>query len=371
MRVGRFLADTLRTHVSEDLGRCGVYRLLARIGAGGMGEIFLAEGPGGDRVAIKRLLAECARDPVFVGMFLDEARLASRLEHPNVCRVHDLGREGDRYYLVMEHIDGLSLKELLERRGYRGLPFPLAARLIAEVASGLDYAHRLRGDDGQPLGIVHRDISPANILVGRDGQVKLVDFGLAKARTQLVKTQPGLVKGKFGYLAPEQLAGRVDWRTDLFAMGLCLYEALTGQQLFDQRTAAETVTAIRTFGGPPRLEGTDPSIPAGLDEVLRASLSVDPRGRHESASAFRAALGEVVVRSGTGSVSQASLAELVQQTHDPLDGPPRPEAPTTLRPPALASSPPGPARSSPPWPLLALGAALALGLLVVAVLLAT
>lgn len=293
----------------SELGRCGRFRLLQRIGIGGMGEIFLAEEDAtGRRVAIKRLLPQCAKDPVFIGMFLDEARLAEQLRHPNVCEVFEHGLEGRHYFLVMEHIDGVSLRELLEARGFRGIPFPLAARILAEVASGLDYAHRFAGADGKPLGVVHRDVSPANIMISREGRVKIVDFGLAKARTQIMKTQPGLVKGKFGYLAPEQLGGKIDWRTDLFALGLCAYEAVTGRQLFDQHTAAETVQAIQRFGGPPRIEG----VPEGFQRVLAQVLSADPSARQQSAGAFRAELGKVVVDAGIGAVSAAELAALVR-----------------------------------------------------------
>lgn len=293
----------------SELGRCGRFRLVERIGAGGMGEIFLAEEDGtGRRVGIKRLLSQCARDPVFIGMFLDEARLVTRMKHANVCEVYEHGQEGSHYYLVMEYIDGVSLRELLEARKGRGLPFPLAARIMAEVAAALDYAHRLEDELGAPLGIVHRDVSPGNIMIRRDGHVKLVDFGLAKARTQIMKTQPGLVKGKFGYLAPEQLSGRTDWRTDLFALGLCLFEAMTGRQLFDQFSAAETVKAIQSFQGPPRMDGA----PGGLHEVLTKVLSRDPNDRQQSAGEFRAGLGKVVVQSGHGAVSATAVAALLR-----------------------------------------------------------
>lgn len=292
---------------SDVAGRCGPYTLVRRIGAGGMGEIFLARGPDGAEVAIKRLLAECAKDPVFIGMFLDEARLVKRIHHPNVCEVFEHGQEGPHYYLVMEHIDGVSLRDLLEQRAFRGLPFPLAARIMAEVAAGLDHAHRLEDELGVPLGIVHRDVSPANIMIRKDGQVKLVDFGLAKARTQLMKTQPGLVKGKFGYLAPEQLGGRVDWRTDLFALGLCFYEAMTGQQLFGQRTAAETVQAIQRFSGPPPMAESVGAPPA-LDEVLRRALAPGVNERFQSAAELRGALGKLVRQVPAEKISAAALA---------------------------------------------------------------
>ncbi|HJL16494.1 MAG TPA: serine/threonine-protein kinase [Sandaracinaceae bacterium LLY-WYZ-13_1] len=340
----------------EALGRVGRFSLVRRIGAGGMGEIFLARDESGREVAIKRLLRECAKDPVFIGMFLDEARLAESLEHPNICRVFEHGQDGQHYFLVMEHIDGPSLKELLARRG-AGLPFPLASRIVAEVASGLDYAHRLTDPMGRSVGIVHRDVSPANIMVARDGRVKIVDFGLAKARTQLMKTQPGLVKGKFGYLAPEQLGGQVDWRTDLFALGLCLYEALTAEQLFGEKSAAETVQAIGRFSGPPPLAGHVPGVPAALDEVLRRALSPEPTERFESAAAFRAALGQAVVQGGHGAVSAEALAHEVSRsspTKHASAPPPRLTAPELGHAPSDAP----PATGWPPWPLIgALGAA--------------
>lgn len=306
------------------LGRCGPYQLLERIGAGGMGEIFRALAPDGREVAIKRLLPGCAKDPVFIGMFLDEARLLAKLQHPNVCRVFEHGNDSDRYYLVLEHIDGVSLGELLRRR-QAGLALPLACRVIAEVAAALDYAHRLTDGAGVPLGVVHRDVSPGNIMIARDGTVKLVDFGLAKARTQIMKTQPGLVKGKFGYLAPEQIRGQVDYRTDLFALGLCFYEAVTGTQLFGQATAAQTVAAIRDLREAPRVAALL-GAPAALDEVLAEALAPAPEARFESAAAFRAALGRLVLASGHGAVSAAQLAAEVARASGAAGAAPPPRS---------------------------------------------
>ncbi|MFK7991137.1 MAG: serine/threonine-protein kinase [Sandaracinaceae bacterium] len=306
--------------MSEQLGKCGRYTLLRRIGAGGMGEIFLARDAAGEQVAIKRLLSEGAKDPVFVGMFLDEARLVERLDHPHVCRVFEHGMEGFHYFLAMEFIDGKTLLELLEQHG--PLPVPVACRILADLASALDYAHRFEGEDG-PLGIVHRDATPANVMVDRDGKVKLLDFGLAKARTQLMRTAPGLVKGKFGYLAPEQLAGQVDWRTDVFALGLCLYEALTARALFNQKTAAETVRAIRSFSGPPALSGRVAGVTPALDGVLARALYPRASDRFESAAAFRAALAEVVREVG----SPARSADLARLVTGELPPPPEPEVP--------------------------------------------
>lgn len=303
--------------MSESLERCGPYVLLRRIGAGGMGEIFLARAPDQRTVAIKRLLAEGAQNPAFVGMFQDEARLVERMHHRHICRVFEHGRDGPHHYLVMEHVDGRTLGDLLERNG--PLSVPVACRILADLASALDYAHRLEGEDG-PLGIVHRDVTPSNIMINREGRVKLLDFGLAKARTQLMKTAPGLVKGKFGYLAPEQLAGRVDWRTDVFSLGLCLYEALTGEGLFNQTTAADTVRAIRAFRGPPPLSGRVPGVGPRLDAVLQRALAPQPADRYDSAAAFRAALAQVV-NEGETAARAADLARIVRG-----DAPPEPPA---------------------------------------------
>jgi serine/threonine protein kinase len=364
----------MSTNPQEALGTCGRFTLERRIGGGGMGEIFLGRDPDGGAVAIKRLLRECAKDPVFIGMFLDEARLVERLRHPNVCEVFEHGQDGAHYFLAMEHIEGFSLQELLDRRGRAGLPYPLACRIVAEVAAGLDYAHRLTDGMGVALGIVHRDVSPANIMIGRDGRVKIVDFGLAKARTQLMKTQPGLVKGKFGYLAPEQLGGTVDWRTDLFALGLCLHEALTGEQLFGQQTAAETVQAIQRFEGPPPLAGRVAGVPPALDAVLRKALAREPADRFESAAAFRAALGEAVVQGGHGAVSAEALAREVAgaaQPAHPSAPPPRLDAPEI----GPASSDPGDDLSlgteGPRWGLIGAAAGALLLALALAVWLAT
>jgi serine/threonine protein kinase len=296
------------------LGHCGPYRLRERVAAGGMGEVFEATRADGGAVAIKRLLPECAKDPVFVGMFLDEARLAQRLRHPNICAVHEHGKEGESYFLAMELIEGPTLKGLLDRRE-RGLPWPVAVRIVADVAAGLDYAHRMTDEDGTPLGIVHRDVSPANIMVARDGTVKLVDFGLAKAETQLMKTQPGLVKGKFGYLAPEQLGGRIDWRTDLFALGLCLYEAIAHAPLFGRMTVADTVQVISDFTGPPPLAGAVEGVPPALDRVLASALAPRPADRPASASALRAALGKVAqAHASPQAISKAAVAVEVRRT---------------------------------------------------------
>lgn len=285
--------------MTSPIGQCGRYELLRFIESGGMGEIFVARDtrPNGhtDLVALKRLLPHAAADEVLVGMFRDEAKLAMDLVHPNICRVFELGRDGDQYFLVMEWIDGISLQTFLRRSRAQGaVPYPLVARIIGAVADGLHYAHTLETITGQHYGVVHRDVSPPNIMLGYQGEVKLLDFGLAKARTQLYKTQPGYVKGKLGYLAPEQIAGRVDHRIDIFALGLCLYEALVGDQLFNQTTMGETIAAIRRLEEPPSVVALRPDMPAEIDAIMRRALQPNPDQRWQAASAIRDALAQVL-----------------------------------------------------------------------------
>jgi len=276
------------------IGRCGRYLLLKRIAAGGMGEIFLGQDEAGRMVAVKRMLPEAASDPTFVGMFIDEARVTKDLEHENIAKVYEFGEVGSSYYLAMEWIDGASLLELLAAVAERGrhLPVPLAAQIVAGVASALDYAHRQVAPDGHPLDLVHRDVSPANIMITLSGEVKLLDFGMAKARTQLEKTQAGFVKGKFGYLAPEQILGKVDPRTDLFALGLCFYECLTGRQLFEGGTAVQTVMAIQGYKAPPDIRALRPDVSPELAAFARRALMPHLEERFQDGEEMRRAVVE-------------------------------------------------------------------------------
>ncbi|MEM1417661.1 MAG: serine/threonine-protein kinase [Myxococcota bacterium] len=272
--------------------RIGSFDVVRRVGAGGMGEIFLGRRPeDGEYVAIKRLIRQASKDPVFVGMFLDEGRLAARLTHPKIVRLFELGESPEGHYLAIEWVDGGSLRELLERSKPKGpLPVDLIVRIGVDVAEALAYAHVLRDERDTPLEIVHRDVSPANVMVSFAGQAKLLDFGLAKARDQLQKTQPGMVKGKFGYLAPEQLAGTSDGRTDLFALGLVLWELLAGRKYFDHETAAATVAAVRQHAACASIRTLRPDVPAALDQLLQRVTAADPKRRPANAGAFREAL---------------------------------------------------------------------------------
>ncbi len=211
----------------------GRYLLQQRLGRGGMAEVFRAtvDGPGGFSrpVAIKRILPEYSQDEWFTRMIADEARIVSRLAHPNIVQILDAGEVDGSWYIAFELVDGTDLFQLLQRIYSRGqaLPQAYACHIAAEVAAGLDHAHSRRDEHGQPLGIVHRDVSPQNVLLSWLGEVKLGDFGIARARQRTSETQAGTIKGKIYYMSPEQARGEtVDHRSDLFAVGILLYETL-------------------------------------------------------------------------------------------------------------------------------------------------
>lgn len=281
--------------VEHNSERCGPFELLQQIDSGGMGEIFVARrasDPSAEPVVIKRIRPKLASDPKFVGMFQDEARLAVRLQHENLCKVYESGEGEGTYYLVMEWIQGLSVRALINRvAGGEALPPGAVARVGADVARALSYAHELTDEQGEPLHVIHRDVSPPNIMVRHDGVAKLLDFGLAKARSQLHKTMPGVVKGKFRYLAPEQTQSTpVDPRADVFSLGLCLYEMLTGSPLFDQEGDLDTVLALRQHRTPPSVCVRRPELDCRFDELLQRALAADPAQRFQTASEMQQAL---------------------------------------------------------------------------------
>jgi eukaryotic-like serine/threonine-protein kinase len=224
--------------VSSASSNLGKYRLIAELGHGGMAEVFLAvvRGPAGFNklVVIKQIRPQLAEDPEFLGMFLDEARLAARLSHPNVVQTNEVGQEGERYFIAMEYLEGQPLNRVLHRlQRAGGLPLGMHLRIISEVLSGLHHAHELTDYDGTALGVVHRDITPHNIFVTYDGQVKVVDFGIAKALNSSSETRTGVLKGKVAYMAPEQARGeRVDRRADIYSVGVLIWEAVTGKRMW-------------------------------------------------------------------------------------------------------------------------------------------
>ncbi|HMI93892.1 MAG TPA: serine/threonine-protein kinase, partial [Polyangiales bacterium] len=278
------------------------YRVIKRLEAGGMAEVYLGEAVSVQgfrkKVAIKRVLPHLAQNQSFIEMFLDEARLSARLDHANIVSVFDISKRDDTYFLIMEFVDGVNLKRILESLTKRGQRIRLvdAVHLAIEACRGLSYAHELHDEQGTPLGIVHRDISPPNIMVTRRGEVKLADFGLAKASTQIQTTDPGVVKGKFSYLSPEAANGlQVDARTDIFAIGIVLWEMLAGKRLFWGENDYATVKLIQK-ANVPRLAPLNREVDEAFEEVLIKALARDPKDRYQSAREFGGALSDYLFR---------------------------------------------------------------------------
>ena len=293
----------------------GRYELVRRLAAGGMAELFIARQRSVSgfekQLVIKRILANRARDADFVRMFLDEARVAATLDHPNIVQIYDVGHVDDEYFIAMEHIPGKNLVEIL-RAGYRtgtaALPLAQAVGIAGAVCSGLHFAHDKRDFDGRPLGIVHRDVTPQNIMVTFDGGVKLVDFGIAKAASREVETMSGTLKGKMGYMSPEQCRGlAVDRRSDIFALGVVLYELTTGKRLYREKSEFETLKKI-VDGPVPSLREVDPQLPAELDAIVARCLQKDPNDRYPDARSLHEALETLAqwraLATGTMALSQ-------------------------------------------------------------------
>jgi serine/threonine-protein kinase len=272
------------------------YNLIERLEAGGMAEVFLGEATSVQgfkkRVAIKRVLPHLASHANFIGMFLDEARLGARLTHANIVSVFDIGKSDNSFFIVMEFVDGTNLKKIMETLRLKRQPFPLkdVIYIAMEACRGLSYAHELLDEDGGPLDLVHRDVSPPNILISKRGEVKFTDFGLAKARTQLERTDPGVVKGKFSYLSPEVANGQlVDSRADIFALGVCIWEMLAGRRLFLGDSDYDTVQAV-SKADVPSLVGDHPEVDPQFETVLLKALAQNPDERYATARDFGDAL---------------------------------------------------------------------------------
>ncbi|MCY0996501.1 protein kinase [Myxococcus sp. MISCRS1] len=279
----------------------GKYLLIKRLAVGGMAELFLAQRPPDpELVVLKRILPYLSEEPEFVQMFLDEARIAAQLHHPNIVQVHELGKEGDNIFIAMEFVEGVDLRHVVLEEFKFGATVPcgVAARICSLVASGLDYAHQSRGVDGRPLELIHRDVSPQNVMIGYDGRVKLVDFGIAKAGAFMERSKPGVIKGKFLYLAPEQVSQeRLDHRADIFALGTMLYEITTGKQPFSKPTTEGILYAIR-FEDPTPPHLLRPDYPLELSRIVMRCLTKDRNQRYPRASVVHAEL-EAFLASGS------------------------------------------------------------------------
>ncbi len=296
--------------------RLGRYRLIRRLAAGGMGEVYLAEVEGAanftKQVAIKRILPHLAEDQGFVRKFIDEAHLMVQLHHGNIVPVLELADDEGELYIVMEYLPGRDLKAVIRRQRAEKtrMPVDLAVWLVAEVLAGLDYAHRKRGPDGELLGVVHRDVSPSNICLGAGGEVKLVDFGIARARGGLHQSISGTLQGKFVYMSPEQADGRaVDARSDVFTAGLVLYELLTDTRPFEGDTETETLRRVRQCVVEPP-STLRPEVPEALDAIVMRALAAEPDARYATAAEMRRALSHHLAVGGSEADAEAMSRHL-------------------------------------------------------------
>src|SRR5258706_846790 len=308
--------------VSARARRFGKYEFVAKLATGGMAEIFLPRlgGEGGFEklVCIKRILPHLAKDPQFVAMFLDEARVVARISHPNVCQVFELGEIAGQYYIAMEYLAGVPLSAFRRVDYYPSAPEPrLVAGFGVQACEGLHHAHQLKSATGELLGVVHRDISPQNMFVTFDGIVKVLDFGIAKVQDQSVRTSTGAVKGTYCYMAPEQLRGeKVDRRADVWALGTVLWETLAQRHLFKRETEFLTFQAI-THEPIPDICEVRPDVPPLLGDTIAPAASRDREMRFPTARAFGEALQQAVGPLG-GALNTAAIADEIEHAFDGL-----------------------------------------------------
>jgi serine/threonine protein kinase len=306
--------------------RVGRYQPIRRLAVGGMAEIFLARVPGvgiegfEKLVVLKRILPQHALDPELLRMFLDEARLSATLTHPHVIEVYDVGAVGDAPFFSMEYVHGANVREMLRTQsraaGKPTAPLPLAhaITIVAAAAEGLHYAHERLGPGGEPLGIVHRDVSPSNVLVSYDGAVKVSDFGIAKWAFQRTRTQEGTLKGKFAYMSPEQCRAKpVDRRSDIFALGAILYEVTTGAAPFSGASELDILNQIATGrAAPPAWPEAMGTYPPALSEIVLRALAPEPDERFQTMQELQIAL-ESFARSSGVALSTVALASYLQE----------------------------------------------------------
>lgn len=294
----------------------GKYLLVRKLAQGGMAEIYLAKQLGAEgferNVVIKCMLGHLSENQDFVSMFLDEAKLAARLHHPNIVQITELGETAGRYFICMEYLPGEDLETLLGYARHRGqlLPIPIVARIMLSALEALEFAHGYQ-EQGQPLGLVHRDISPSNIFVTFQGMVKLLDFGIAKAAARLTHTAPGTLKGKLGYMSPEQAqSDEIDARSDLFSLGVTFHELLTGRRVFELKDEVKVLMALMNQPvEPPSLRR--PEIPPALDRIVLKAVERQRERRYASAAAMRADLEEFL-KSMPMAPGMSQLAQYVQ-----------------------------------------------------------
>ncbi|MBI2981511.1 MAG: serine/threonine protein kinase [Deltaproteobacteria bacterium] len=270
----------------------GQYQLVEKIAQGGMAEIFRGKAldfQGIEKpVVIKRILPQIAASQEFVEMLIDEAKIAVMLSHGNIAQIYDLGKVADDYFIVMEYVDGKTLSQIMKRLRTmkRRMPISYALWLCAEIANGLDYMHRKTDDQGNPLRIIHRDISPQNVILSTSGTVKIIDFGIAKAKTKISTTDSGILKGKFAYMSPEHAeGGKLDCRTDVFSLGVILFELLTGDRLFKGKNNRETIARVKKTKVPLPSQLRE-RVTKELDRIVLKALAKNRERRYPSALEF-------------------------------------------------------------------------------------
>ncbi|HUH04875.1 MAG TPA: serine/threonine-protein kinase, partial [Kofleriaceae bacterium] len=302
----------------------GRYEIIERLAVGGMAELFKARSRGVHgferRLVIKKILPKLAADDEFVRMFIDEARITAQLHHAKIVQVLELGFDGDELFIAMEYVDGIDVLDLLKRCKKRDLPLPraMAVHIAGEVLEALAYAHEATDEGGKPLHIIHRDVSPGNVLISRAGDVKLTDFGIARASERQQETQAGTLKGKYNYMSPELIAQRpLDCRSDLFSVGVMLAEMLIGTRLFSAASDLDLLLQVRD-AKLDRLDQYGAGIPANLRAILDHALTVRPDDRYGSAAEFREQLADWSFASGQR-VGARELAAFVGRVMEPTE----------------------------------------------------
>jgi serine/threonine protein kinase len=301
----------------------GKYHLRERLGTGGMAEVWLAHDARGRDVVVKRILPHLIADVDFVKMFMREAHISMRLRHPNIVEVHESGNVDGHYFLAMQYLRGRDLRSTMKTINAGGPP-GFAAWVVHEILRALDYTHTLTDERGRPLKLVHRDVSPANIMLGFDGRVTLLDFGVAKAAAEAIDlTQTGTLRGKIPYMAPEQMAGKTfDHRVDLFACGVVLHELLTGRRLFRGESDMDSIERVRTMPIP-LPSSINPQVPPALDQVCLKALSRPVDERYQTASEMLTGLNAIVHAEKWGAPALASLMRQLFSEADPRQTPRR------------------------------------------------
>ncbi len=344
----------------------GKYYLLERINVGGMAEVFKAKTFGVEGferlLAVKRILPNIAEDEEFITMFIDEAKIAVQLQHANIAQIFDLGKVDESYFIALEYVNGRDLRSIFDRMRSRGeaLPIAMACWVMMQVCEGLDYAHNKRDGQGRELHLIHRDISPQNVLIGYDGEVKLIDFGIAKAAGKASTTQAGILKGKFGYMSPEQVRGLpIDKRSDIFAVGIVTYELLTGERLFVGETDFSTLEKVRNVEIVPP-SSYNKKIPAELERLMLKALARDPEDRysnaidlHDDLQSFLYSIGEFYSRKDLAGWMKKTFAAEIEEDNAKIEqyrqiAPPVAASSEVSRRAAVGSSTRGGAPPAPP-----------------------